>query len=109
MSTITVLEIQSILHRWSTGELNESQVHEWAEERFCSSNFSVESAAANEVLARLDTMNMNLTTADDIPALLRALHSVEFESVLIQYDKTIDIETRKHKLKSVPLYSRFCD
>lgn len=109
MSTITALEIQSILHRWSTGELNESQVHEWAEERFCTSSFEVESAAANEVLARLDTMNMNLTTTEDIPSLLRALHSVDFESILNQLDKTIDIETRKQKLKNVALYSRFCD
>lgn len=108
MSKITASDIQSILHRWAIDELNESQVHEWAEARFCSDNFETESAAVNEVLARLDTMDMNLTTKDDIPALLKALLSSEFESILSQHDKSIDIEERKIRLKNVSLYSRFC-
>ncbi len=108
MSTVTTYDIQSILRKWAIDELNESEVHEWAEERYCTGNFEIESAAVNEVLARLDTMDMNLTTKEDIPVLLRALVSNEFEAILNQHDKSIDIEMRKLKLKSVPLYSQFC-
>jgi len=105
---VTAIEVQSILNKWAACELNETQVHDWAEARFCTSNYDTESEAVNEVLARLDTMDMNLTTTEDVPVLIEALFSIDFVSILSQYDKNTDIEERKKKLKHIPLYSRFC-
>lgn len=108
MTTIFASDIEHVLNLWESCELNESQVHAWAESRFCTSIYETESEAANEVLARLDTMNMNLTTSEDIPVLIKALHSKNFISILTEHDKHTNIEDRKIKLRQISLYSRFC-
>ena len=109
MTTITASDIEHVLNQWASCKLSESQVHVWAEDRFCTSTYEAAAEAANEVLARLDTMNMNLTTSEDIPALIAALNSKDFISILAEYDMGINIEERKLKLRQIPLYARFCE
>jgi len=109
MTTITASDIEHVLNQWASRKLSESQVHAWAEDRFCTGTYEAESDAANEVLARLDNMNMNLTTTDDIPALIAALHSKDFISILAGHDTRVNIEERKLKLRQIPLYARFCE
>lgn len=108
MNNIKASDIQCVLNQWALGELNESQVHAWAEDRFCTDDYNCESEAANEVLGRLDTMNMNLVTSEDIPVLIEALFSPDFEFILITHDRQVDITARKMELRSVPLYMQFC-
>ena len=109
MTTITASDIEHVLGQWASCKLSESQVHAWAEDRFCTSTYEAESEVVNEVLSRLDTMNMDLTMAEDIPALIAALHSTDFISILAEHDARINIEERKLKLRQIPLYARFCD
>ena len=108
MNVIKATEIQFVLNQWAKGELNESQVHAWAEDRYCTDAYCCESDAANEVLGRLDTMNINLVTSEDIPVLIKALFSPDFESILVTHDRQVDIAARKMALRSVSLYMRFC-
>jgi len=108
MKIIKASDIQHVLNQWAIGELNESQVHSWAEDRFCVDAYDSESEAVNEVLGRLDMMDMNLTTSEDIPILLKALSSPDFESILATHDRQIDISERKLALRLVPLYMQFC-
>ncbi|MES2151740.1 MAG: hypothetical protein V4508_18330 [Pseudomonadota bacterium] len=109
MTTITAVDIEHILNQWASRKLSEPQVHAWAEDRFCTSTYEGESEAVNEVLSRLDTMNMNLTTAEDIPAFKAALHSKNFISILAEYESRINIEERKLKLRQIPFYAHFCE
>lgn len=108
MKTITNSDIEHILQEWLIGELNESQVHEWAEDRYWPGSYEVETDAANAVMSELDKMNMNLLIVDDVPKLIEALHSVDFEAILRNYFDKIDIEERRQMLRRVPLYSPFC-
>lgn len=108
MNIIKASDIQYVLNQWAQGVLDESQVHAWAEDRFCVDSYDCESEATNEVLGRLDTMNMNLVTSDDIPVLIKALFSPDFESILAAYDRQINISERKVALRHIPLYIPFC-
>jgi hypothetical protein len=108
MKLITASDIQHVLNQWAQGELSESEVHAWAEDRFCTSAYECESEEANEVLGRLDMMDMNLVTSEDIPVLMKALFSPDFESILATHDEQIDFAERRVALRHVPLYSRFC-
>ena len=97
-----------MLTQWAFGNLTESQVHAWAEDRFCTSGYECESEAANEVLSRLDMMDMNLLTSEDIPVLLDALSSPEYLSILEKHEQQVDISARRTVLRHVQLYSRYC-
>ena len=108
MRTITASDIRQVLTQWAFGNLTESQVHAWAEDRFCTSGYECESEAANEVLSRLDMMDMNLLTSEDIPVLLDALSSPEYLSILEKHEQQVDISARRTVLRHVQLYSRYC-
>jgi hypothetical protein len=88
-------------------------VHDWAVERYAVSDFTTEDVSVNEVLARLDMLDANLTTPDDVPALQRLLASrpASFAEAVGRYEEyleSVDFGERKRRLASEPLYAPFC-
>ncbi len=108
MAIVTASAVESKLRQWQSGELTAAEVHAWAEDTFGVDQWEPESDAVNEVLAQLDTLDMNLVTSEDIPILLAALRSDNFESILTEHFSKVDIELRKSRLAAVPLYAPFC-
>ena len=108
MSTITAFEIEKILKSCIQGEIQESDVHQWAEARYAVDEYETESEAVNEVLALLDMLDMNLTTKEDFPAFIKALTSPDYLNVISEHDAGVDIDKRKEQLKDNPLYAKFC-
>ncbi len=111
--TIGRSELLEILNSWRDGKLTSGQVHDWANDRFAVSAWEVEDEVVNEVLGRLDTLDMNLTTTEDVPVLIQAL-SFSSQSLneaircLDEHDSKINLEERKKKYSSDPLYAPFC-
>jgi hypothetical protein len=108
MQLVSQTEVERVLRNWQAGALTEVQVHEWAELRYAVDAYEPESAACNAVLAELDCMNMNLLTTADIPVLLEALNSPEFENILSGLDNSATIESRRRALRAHPFYAQFC-
>ena len=72
-----------------------------------------DNSCINEVLAALDSMDMNLMTAEDVPAYLDFLETSpdSFEKgymKLRQYLDHIDLKKRAAALMADPFYERFC-
>ena len=104
-------DVSSILSQWKAGLLTALQVHDWATDRFATDAWDPEDGAVNEVLARLDMMDMNLVTEEDVPVLLAALGETTAAAaadIVDAYQDTIDLAARQRKLVDVPQYSRFC-
>jgi hypothetical protein len=108
MKMITKIDLENILTEWASGKVDATHVHSWAENRYAVDEYETESGSANEVLARLDMMDMNLTTVDDIPVLILALKSENFLSILDNHTNEISIEERKIELRNIPLYKKYC-
>jgi len=96
------------LRRWQSGELSASSLHAWAEQTYGVDAWEPESEAVNEVLARLDMMDMILLTPEDVPVLVKALRSKDFIRVLDGHFAEIDIDSRKAALANDPMYAPFC-
>ncbi|MBI3805686.1 MAG: hypothetical protein HY282_18195 [Nitrospirae bacterium] len=111
--TIRRKDIQKVLIGWQKGKLTAKEVHAWAEDRYAAYNWDPEDDVVNEVLGRLDLLNMTLTTPEDIPAFLQTLsyssdclqQAVEY---LEGYESEVDIEQRKRACAHDPLYAPFC-
>lgn len=73
---ITREQLDHLLSDWCAGRMTATTVHDWAVNRYAVSDFTPEDAIVNEVLARLDMLDANLTTADDVPALRRLLDTL---------------------------------
>jgi len=108
MATVTANLVESKLRQWQSGELTAAEVHNWAEDTFATDQWEPESDAVNEVLAKLDTLDMDLVTAEDVPVLLSALRSNAFEAILAEHFARVDIELRRVRLAGVPPYAPFC-
>lgn len=109
--TVLRSDVAAILREWAAGLLSGEQVYNWANMRFAVDAWDSEDGAVNEVLAQLDTMDMNLVISEDIPMLLRALETTTSEAaahVIESYTAAIDFAARRDQLKGEPLYSRFC-
>ncbi len=109
--TLFRADVASILSQWKTGLLTSAQVHDWATDRFAVDAWDPEDGAVNEVLGRLDTMDINLVTVEDVAVLLPALEKGTAEGAaqaMDAYQDTVDLAARKSKLSDDPLYARFC-
>ena len=109
--TISRTDVASILMQWQAGSLTNAQVHDWATDRFAVSAWDAEDGAVNEVLGCLDTMDMNLVTAEDAAVLLAALDEKTAEGAAREiqaHHDTVDFVARRRNLVDDPLYSRFC-
>lgn len=100
--------LRDLLKRWQRQELSHREVHEWAEARYCVSSFEPEDDVANEVLAALDLLDINVTTEADIPYLLDALASTSAdEASLIMASRPFDLEQRRLRYGDDPIYGPF--
>jgi hypothetical protein len=108
-TVISRQEVRALLERWQRGETVASQVHIWAEDRHAVSAFEPEDEVVNELLGQLDMLNLNLITAEDVPALLRALDDLGDTDRVIQdlerYFEGIDLVRRSAKCAGDPLYA----
>ena len=108
MAVVTAASVESRLRDWQAGRITAAQMHEWAENTYAVSFWEPESDAVNEVLAQLDTLDMNLVTPDDIPVLIAALRSDDFEGLIADHFATVDFRTRRTQLAGVSPYAPFC-
>ena len=109
--TIFRTDVASILMQWQAGSLTNAQVHDWATDRFAVSAWDSEDGAVNEVLGCLDTMDVNLVTAEDAAVLLAALDEKTAEGAAREiqaHHETVDFVARRRSLVDDPLYSPFC-
>lgn len=117
---ITREDVRKVLIKWQNDLLSAKQVHDWAETRYMNSQFECDDwegeeewSVTNEVLAKLDTLNMNLTTADDV-SIFMAFLSTPIGAFDTGYQhmeqalKSIDIEKRKEQLSDIDFYRPFC-
>lgn len=114
MPTVWRSDVCAVLESWQAGAMKAPEVHAWAEERYSSSTWEAEDDVTNEVLARLDMLDMNLITADDVPAYLEALGAPpkgleQAREILQQREQSVDFEARMESLREDPFYSRYCD
>ncbi len=111
--TVHKAEVQNVLALWQAGTLTGQQVYDWANDRFATERFEAEDEVTNEVLAELDTLDMNLTTTEDIPYLMQLL-AIPIDrmdlvvSLQAKHAKSIDIKARQKALSADPLYTPFC-
>jgi len=106
-------QLQELLSKWEAGQLNAAAVHDWAQKRYAASLFEPEDRVVNEVLARLDRLDLDLVTVEDVPALeeLLGASSESLEKALALYEaywSRINLDRRRIQLASDPLYARFC-
>lgn len=111
-------KIFDMLSRWGTGEISTQEIFNWANSLYLSDectydDWEGDNSVSNEVLSYLDTLDMNLITQEDIPALTALLNSSIgcFKVGLAnwqKYIKSIDYIARKRSLKEDPLYRPFC-
>lgn len=109
--TLSKADVSSVLSQWKAGLLTNAQVHDWATDRFAVAAWDPEDGAVNEVLGRLDTMDMNLVTVQDVAILLAALGKATAEEAaraMDAYQDTVDLAARKRQLSADPFYARFC-
>ena len=104
-------EVIQILQKWLGGELSAKAVHDWAVDRHAVSSFEAEDEVVNEVLSALDMLDINLTTVQDVPALLEAVslpvdHYDEVSKVLDHQWQSIPLDERRHICRNDPLYPR---
>ena len=114
MAKITTMqEIRELLQRWQIGDLNHKSVYDWANERYASSRWDTEDEIVDHVLTELYTLDVNLTTAEDIPHLLNLLTVPQGQigtamSLNRDYARSIDIKSRRQSLAKDPLYGPHC-
>jgi hypothetical protein len=115
----TRAEIAEVLRRWQAGELAARAVFDWAQERYWpgAADFddreADDSSAANEVLATLDQLPMNLVLAEDVPVYLEFLATPcgEFARGYKQFRAAldrIDYAARRQALIGDEFYGPVC-
>lgn len=109
--TLRRSDVAFALNEWAAGVVTNEQVFNWANARFSVEAWEPEDGAVNEVMAQLDTLDMNLVTSEDVSALLTALEAKTAESaaqVIGSHNAGIDWAARKQTLAGQPFYSPFC-
>jgi predicted RNA methylase len=110
---VTRDDLRTVLEDWESGKRMAGEVHEWAEARYAVSAWDCEDDVANEVLAALEMLDMNLLTRDDVPV-LRAMLELPTEQatraaeLLDAHFQVVNLDDRKKTLASEPIYARFC-
>lgn len=113
--TVTRAELIALLKEWQVGRVSAREVQEWAEARYLPGDFKVDDdddsgSAAVEVLARLDMLDINLITVDDIPHYLELLHAPTgaFVEALKRFEAkqaAIDFRARQDALSATEPYA----
>ena len=112
------LDIINILKSWRDDEITARAVWDWANERYMPGetefdDWEDDCSAANEVLCELDSLDMNLVLAVDIPIHLEFLQTPKGKFIE-GYQKwrgqigNIDFKKRCKELKDHEIYGPFC-
>jgi len=100
--------------------MSAQEINDWAFENYQSDSVDYEDwesneeySVINEILAKLDMMDMNLTTTDDIPAFLQFLETPigEFQkgyAELEKYLNSVNYKQRQASLSGTEPYDKFC-
>ncbi len=116
---ITRDDIKHKLLDWQKGVLTAREIYDWANQ-LCADDANTfddqegDESAAEEVLFLLEVLDMNLSTAEDVPLYLQLLTTPQssLSAGLKDFEKKFkarDLARRKQKLKSDPLYFAFID
>lgn len=105
---VTRKDLETILCNWEQGVLSSRQVYDWANDRFCTSDWETDCDVSNEVLALLDTLNINLVVPADIPILRMALEAATLEDACAVLELRLPddcaLEARLRECAGDPLY-----
>jgi hypothetical protein len=112
-NVLTRRDLRQMLVEWSDGRQTAAQVHGWAEARFAVDAWDCEDDVVNEVLAELDTLNMNLLTTEDIPTLYAMLDLSRGQAriahdLMKSHFAKVSLDFRKKQLAADPTYAPFC-
>lgn len=115
---VTRGELIRMLQSWQAGELMTQQLWDWASHRFQAGradydDWDGEDSVAREVLAMLDSLDLHLMLAEDVPLHLAFLHTPigAFEESRRNWQKALaglDYEARKMALRNDPIYAMYC-
>jgi len=110
---ITRHAIREVLLHWQAGEVASRFVLDWANERYGGKAWDTEDEIVDQVLLELYSLDMNLTTVEDVPHLLHVLTIPRgrIGSVMAlhrDYARSIDIQARRLALAKDPLYGPYC-
>lgn len=118
IETISREDILHILKKWESNVIDVQDVYNWAYLKYLKENVDYNdcegyNSVCLEVISYLDTLDLNLVTREDIPALIQFISTPigEFKNgfnLWKDYINSIDITHRKHKLRNNPFYELFC-
>lgn len=111
---VTRDELANLLVKWERGELTAQQVWDWVSARYWPGDTEIDDweddlSATNEVLAHLDSMDINLVVLDDIPIHRRFLMATQ-ENTAQAYEawktelNSIDYKQRIKTLRDNPIF-----
>jgi hypothetical protein len=117
MEDIERRQLRDLLQRWQRGEVSEREVHEEAEalwEHYAPLKGHDEDAPqsiAMGVLSNLETLNWQLITPEDIPAMLAFLETPLGQErqgwqAWHRYWQGIDFNQRRQSLRNNPYYAK---
>lgn len=115
---ITVKKIKQKIVDWQVGKITTAEIQQWAEEKYMGDEMrnsvlsEVDHFITIEALQYLESINMNLTTKDDIPFLLKFINSGKLCHDAYKdwrkYLDNIDYNKRVTELKDDPFYKEYC-
>lgn len=116
---ITRGEIIRMLQSWQAGELATQELWDWASHRFQSGaadydDWDGDDSVAREVLGALDSLDMHLMLAEDVPLYLAFLYTPigayeEAHGAWRAGLAALDLASRKQLLRNDPIYALYCD
>ena len=105
---VTRAELAEILVKWEQGDLTVQQVWDWVDARYWPGDTEIDDwdgdlSATNEILAQLDSMDINLVLVDDVPIHRRFLASPR-EQTAQAFDfwkSELDLINYRRRMKSL--------
>jgi hypothetical protein len=106
-------DLRDLLLRWQAGDVDHRFVFGWASERYAGKGWDTEDEIVDQVLLELYSLDMNLTTAEDIPHLLQVLAVPRGQigtakALQRDYARTVALQARRVALAKDSLYGPHC-
>jgi hypothetical protein len=110
---LTRHDLREVLLRWQAGDVDPRFVFDWATERYAGKGWDTEDEIVDQVLLELYSLDMNLTTAEDVPHLLKLLAIPRGQigtakALQRDYARSVPIQARRVALAKDPLYGPHC-
>src|SRR5262245_32146318 len=85
---VTRKDLIEVLKKWQQGKIDPKQVHDWATARYSVSSWQQPDEVTNEVLSKLDMLDINLVISEDAAVFEKALsQSLSTENSLALLEK----------------------